>query len=665
MSGVALNNVFRDVYGELSRHVLELCRPFREALEGLGVGNGNGHTFRQKLEPVLGHLLEGSFDQEPFASLTVNGVPNPRRELLVEMFRGLGLEEEEAKRHADGFLRPSGTHWRHQLMQRSPVYYARARTIHGRIVDMERDMRAPYRGTPSNPGRGVDQTVDALRRFPDLANHVYRAVGLQNTQGFPPQWTGQAAAGQGSRDRLFIDAVKEEIDDDWWTDVFCIAGLAVVAIAATVLTAGTLGPVAAGVLGAGIGTVNGGVMVYGRSQAVSEGRAAVAVGAMSPETLRSLENELQGAWGMLAVDVVTGGVIGRFGGTTAVSQIIRGTVISAAGGGLGTAMNPNVWESPNTLGLIFQGVLVGAASGAVGSGIGAGAARLLRPGAQVQFAIERGGGPLTVGRRVRVSTGRDAEAVDATVTGIDRNTNTVVLTTADGQAFTMRVDKTVALSQGNAPARVRAANTASWVRADARAPLQRAVDLGPNAWAALPNRPTGTRFQRGLSGDYSSGPGGFDEAKNLLSGRVDPAPRTVSLIHENMPPGRTTHEVTSIYSDPLSVRGRSTRVDPARGRDPNREAILDNLSLADLDGIGFFPNVSSPWQWARNYQRLLQEAAVVPTPGSRGEKFYRDMQTILGRAQWAEDHMGRRLTNGGELDAALRDLFISYGTRTF
>ncbi len=664
MSGVTLNAVFRDVYGELSRHVLELCRPFREALERLGVGNGTGHTFRQKLEPVIGHLLEGSFDQEPFASLTVNGVANPRQELLVETFRGLGLEDEEARRHADAFLRPGGTHWRHQLMQRSHVYYARARTIHRRIVDIERDMRAPYRGTPSNPGRGVDQTVDALRRFPDLADHIYRAVGLQQTSGFPPKWTGPGEAARGSRERLFIDAVQEEIDDDWWTDVFCIAGLAVLGIAATVLTAGTLGPVAAGVLGAGIGTINGGVMVYGRSQAVGEGRAAVAIGAMSPETLRSLENELQGAWGMLAVDVVTGGVIGRFGGTSAVSQIIRGTVISAAGGGIGTAMNPNVWQSPDTVGLVFQGVLVGAVSGAIGSGVGAGGARLLRSGSPVQFAIERGGGPLSVGRRVRVSTGRDAEAIDAVVTGIDRNTNTVVLS-ADGQTFTMRVDKTVALSRGSAPARVRAANVATWVRADVRAPLQRAVDLGPNAWAALPNRPTGTRFQRGLSGDYSSGPGGFDEAKNLLSGKVDPQPRTVSLIHENMPPGRTTHEVTSIYSDPLSVRGRSSRVDPSRGRDPNREAILDGLSLADVEAIGFFPNISQPWQWARNYVRLLEEAAVVPTQGSRGAKFLADLKTVLGRASWAEDHMGRRLTNGSELDAALRDLFISYGTRTY
>jgi hypothetical protein len=238
------------------------------------------------LEPVLGHLLEGSFDQEPFASLTVNGVANPREELLVEMFRGLGLDTDDARRHADEFLRPGHPHWRQRLLRTSPIYDFRARSIHGRLVDMERDIQRPFRGTSRRPGPGIDQTVDALRRFPDLANPIYRAVGFQHTQGFPPEWTGGANEGRGSRERIFIDAVAEEIDDDWWTDMFCIAGLAVLGIAATVLTAGTLGVVAAGVLGAGIGTVNGGVMVYGRAQAVGEGRAAVAVGAMSPDTLQ-------------------------------------------------------------------------------------------------------------------------------------------------------------------------------------------------------------------------------------------------------------------------------------------------------------------------------------------------------------------------------------------
>jgi hypothetical protein len=159
--------------------------------------------------------------------------------------------------------------------------------------------------------------------------------------------------------------------------------------------------------------------------------------------------------------------------------------------------------------------------------------------------------------------------------------------------------------------------------------------------------------------------GGYDEARNFLSGRVDPHARTVSLIGEHAPPGRTSHEVTSIYSDPLSIRGRSTRLDPSRGRNPDREAIIDRLSLSDAEALGFFPNISEPWQWSRNYARLIDEAGIVPTRGSRGERFLTDLRTILGRAQWVDDGVGRALTNRSELESALRDLFLSYGTRTY
>jgi hypothetical protein len=211
--------------------------------------------------------------------------------------------------------------------------------------------------------------------------------------------------------------------------------------------------------------------------------------------------------------------------------------------------------------------------------------------------------------------------------------------------------------------RARAAQVAAWVNRDAAVGLQRAVDAGPNRWGALPNKPQGARFQRGLSGDYSSGTGGLAEAKNLLSGRPDSNMRTVSQIHDGMPPGKTTHEVTAKYSDPMSVRGRSDRIDPSLGRDPDREALLPQMSIADVEAIGFFPNSSDPLGWSKNYLELLEQTKAVPTPGSRGDKFVQEVRTILDKAVFGENDFGRYYENASELNAELRQLFVRYGTR--
>ena len=204
---------------------------------------------------------------------------------------------------------------------------------------------------------------------------------------------------------------------------------------------------------------------------------------------------------------------------------------------------------------------------------------------------------------------------------------------------------------------------AAWVRTDARAPLQKAADLGPNRWAAMPNRPTGERFQRGLSGDHGGGAGGFDEARRLLAGETDRRPRAVSTIGENTPPGETTQHVTAQYSDPMSIRGRSDRLDRSGGRDPDREALLSDLSLDDVEAIGFFPNRTSPWVWAQNYKRLLEQAGVTPTPGSRGARFLEELDAALGRAEFVEDSVGRSVSNLSDVETALKELYRRYGSR--
>jgi hypothetical protein len=212
-------------------------------------------------------------------------------------------------------------------------------------------------------------------------------------------------------------------------------------------------------------------------------------------------------------------------------------------------------------------------------------------------------------------------------------------------------------------ARARAADVAPWVHRDAAVGLQRAVDAGPNRWGALPNRPTGKRFQRGLSGDYASGAGGLDEAKDLLRGAPDKHPRTVSQIHERMPPGKTTHEVTAGYSDPMSIRGRADRIDPTAGRDPVREAMIKSLSIEDVEAIGFFPNRTDPLGWTNNYLSLLEQTKTVPAAGSRGERFVKDLQAVLAKAEWAENDYGRFFANRDELNTMLREVFVRYGSR--
>ncbi len=204
---------------------------------------------------------------------------------------------------------------------------------------------------------------------------------------------------------------------------------------------------------------------------------------------------------------------------------------------------------------------------------------------------------------------------------------------------------------------------APWVARDVRSTLQRAVDRGPNRWTATGNAPQGARFQRGMSGGYGDGLGGLGEAKRMLAGKTDPARRTVSLINEKTKPGETTRDVTALYADPLSVRGRSNKLDVDQGRDANREAVLENMSFEDLEAIGFFLPSSGRWEWSQKYLKLLDETGAKPTPGSKGAKFVAELKEVMATAKWEADSFGRSLANESELEAGLQRLFTRYGTR--
>ena len=266
------------------------------------------------------------------------------------------------------------------------------------------------------------------------------AIGFSHVEGFPPK----RKIGATDEEDAFVEAFEDELDRDWWQGVLFTAGLAVIAITLTVLSAGTLSPAAATLVGVGLGTAQGGIMVIDAQNKVSEGKVATMIGAMQPETLRHLENELKGAWAMLAVDAVSGGILAKFGGTKLVTQVIRGTVINAAGGGIGTAMNPNVWESKDRVAIIFQATLISGAVGGGGSALGGALGVALRRNGKVQIAIDRDGGPLRVGRSVKVSTDPKAKPVTGMVTAIDEAAGTMTVKAA-GAEFAVKIDKSIAI----------------------------------------------------------------------------------------------------------------------------------------------------------------------------------------------------------------------------
>lgn len=452
----SIDTVFRKVHAETCKLIRELFGPFRDGLQAMGAGpRGNINDFREGLNKAVETLLFTPLDEPPYKGMTITGATEKRTAVMTEFFVGLGVNEDTAGRYGQtlasvrknylpdgtrlpptaqrnmGSLHTTMRHW-------TGLIYMAARKTYSQLEEINRDAARAYEGTPSDPDDGVEQVADLISRFPGLADRIYDAVGFRGLMRYPPE-SQQPPTGD---EAIFVNAIQDHIDGEWWSTVLFAGGLAIVAIAITAVSFGTLGPVAAAAIGAGLGTAQGGYVVYDRTQALAEARVAATVGAIDPATLRQMERSLQGAWAMLAVDAVTGGILGKFGGTTLASTVIRGTLISGAGGGVGTAVDPNVWHSPNRAALIMQGFVVGAVAGGAGSVAGAAFMRTLRPGSQVQIALERGGGPLTPGRKVRVSATPDAEPTTAKVTAVDENTGTVTIE-VEGQTASVRVNKTV------------------------------------------------------------------------------------------------------------------------------------------------------------------------------------------------------------------------------
>lgn len=449
------NEVFRNVHATAQRHLGSLVDALIKTLDQFGAGpGGSRQTFGAEIRKVLLQLATCEEDESPLANVRLEGnVGEKRQALIKEVLLGFGADEHEAERMTRivlstdpnilGTVGKSGvrltrnTRWKNLTFLITQLH-GDARRLRDRLKETLEEINRGYRGSPRDPEEGVEQVVELLRRFPDVADIVYQKAGLTGLTSFPPQ------GGDTYHARLFAREVQEYIDGEWWWDVFKVAGLVVAAIAVTIVTAGTLGPLAATLVGGGIGLVQGGVGVYNASDRLQDTRDAQLYGAASEARVDHAEGELTGAWGLLVVNLATAGAIGRFGGTPAMSaltRMTRVTALSAAGGGLATATNPNVWHAENTGSLILFGTVIGGAAGAGGHVIAGAAGRLVRPlGANIQIGVSKVDGALAKGRTVKVQLGPNDAPVDAKVVSINTRDNTVMLT-VEGQNLHVKVGR--------------------------------------------------------------------------------------------------------------------------------------------------------------------------------------------------------------------------------
>ena len=203
--------------------------------------------------------------------------------------------------------------------------------------------------------------------------------------------------------------------------------------------------------------------------------------------------------------------------------------------------------------------------------------------------------------------------------------------------------------------------TGGVIRADLEGSVANMFNAGPNRWTRLPTSPQGEVFTRGVSGDYAVGAGGTGESMAWLRGAPSDVPRHVSTPGSEANVGRFIEETNRSYADPLMLQGRS----PALFDNTGRMASLPTGTTIDsVQAIGMFPNTSAPIEWTNSYLRMrssAQQAGLVLDPASRGSQFAADLQgAIQTTARWGENDFGRFMTNQGEVEAALREVFARY-----
>lgn len=201
--------------------------------------------------------------------------------------------------------------------------------------------------------------------------------------------------------------------------------------------------------------------------------------------------------------------------------------------------------------------------------------------------------------------------------------------------------------------------------------VHKLVDAGPDKWITVKGQKLeGLIFQRGVSGDAtkSSTPGlkaGGEEAAALLFAEPNTHWKDASAFRDVSESTYYRENVQSLFAFPLTVRGNANRVGIEKYSLPSpsfSEPIHPNtLVPSAIHSMGFFLPFESDrnYAWASNYlhlMKLLEEKQITPTPGSRGDKFLRELKAVWAKREIAD----KKLQNRPEITRKLTDLFLRY-----
>lgn len=192
--------------------------------------------------------------------------------------------------------------------------------------------------------------------------------------------------------------------------------------------------------------------------------------------------------------------------------------------------------------------------------------------------------------------------------------------------------------------------------------IQKLFEVGPNLWVQAGNPEGSIIYQRGLSGDYSIASSGFQEALDFVRGEFDPMHRAVSKLESLSSSTATAVETNSMYSDPLTIRGR---VPELSGMPYSEYTIHPGARITSVEAIGTFTRYSEPRKWAQNYldlQAKLVEAGMEIPVGSRGDRFTNELKQVMSEIKVEVDPNvnAQRILNGAEIDTKITEIFERY-----
>jgi hypothetical protein len=452
------DRVFRRVYACVTETLRALIQPVRQTLARIGCApNGSFALFEYTMEQVRRSIVMA--ENGPLAKISSASGKDPRPAMLREVLRSFGVADGRADQIAERWLtgfegrRTPGARLTNHPTNRELVWsmFAEGCATERRLEALRRQSYAPFRGRPTDADAGVEQSLDLIAVFPDLAPAIYAEVGLAGLRGFPP-----ALGPKANEDaRLFADAADRWARKRRREEALHTIGLIIAGVAITAISFGTFSGFTAMLVAGGFNVALGAAEVVNQQGAYQTARAGYLIGATSAASFADREAALQGAQKRLVIDVVTGGALARFSLASQLgrmAQFLRVELVNAAGTALATASDPAVMRSENAAGIILFTTTLGVITDGATDTIAGRLAARLHMGARLQVGIGDAEGPVQVGRTVQVATDGDPEPVRATVIRSDPSTNVLELSLDDGSRVTVRVDRTGRIELGAATA---------------------------------------------------------------------------------------------------------------------------------------------------------------------------------------------------------------------